>query len=131
MVELNSADSAALETVNGIGPAFASRIIKYRSRLGGFNSKEQLREVYGIDSAKYQALQSQVNVDAGSIQKININTAQFGDLKKNPYLSFKQMNALIQYRKQHGNYSSVADLRKVLILNDEVLARLAPYLSFN
>ncbi len=37
LIELNSADSASLEKLPGIGPALASRIIRYRSRLGGFS----------------------------------------------------------------------------------------------
>jgi DNA uptake protein ComE-like DNA-binding protein len=130
LVELNSADSALLETVNGIGPAFASRIIKYRNRLGGFHDKQQLMEVYGLDSTKYHALEAQVQVDVQLLKKININTAAFEDLKSNPYLSYKQMNALIQYRKQHGNYSNSGDLKKVAILPDQTISKLLPYLSF-
>lgn len=130
VIEINSADSAQLETLRGIGPAFASRIIRYRNRLGGFYAKEQLREVYGLDSVKYASLKEQIKVDVSSIQKLNINTAVFEDLKRHPYLSYKQMNAIIQYRNQHGKYSSVADLRKVVILNGEILRKIEPYITF-
>jgi DNA uptake protein ComE-like DNA-binding protein len=54
----------------------------------------------------------------------------FEGLKNHPYLRYKQINALIQYRKQHGNYSNIADLTKVLLLNPETIARMAPYLVF-
>lgn len=131
IVELNSADSSKLESIKGIGPAFASRIIKYRTRLGGFHSKEQLREVFGIDSLKYQQLKDMVSVNAESIKKININTASFDDIKRNPYLTFKQINAIIQYRKQNGNYRSSEDLKKVAILNAEIIRKIEPYLNFN
>lgn len=129
-VDLNSADSSQLETVNGIGASFALRIIKYRDRLGGFYTKEQLKEVFGIDSAKYEQLQSQIHVDETAVRKININTAIFDDLKANPYLTYKQMNAIVQYRKQHGNYTSVNDLKKIVILNTETIKKLEPYLIF-
>lgn len=131
IIELNTADSISLESLNGIGPAFASRIIKYRNRLGGFHRKEQLREVYGIDSAVYQKLESQFTVNPISIQPVLINTATVEILKKSPYLNYKQINAIIQYRKQHGSYKNLADLKKVLILNDEILAKLQPYISFD
>ncbi|WP_026896698.1 ComEA family DNA-binding protein [Daejeonella oryzae] len=130
IVELNSADSAKLETIRGIGPAFALRILKYRQRLGGFHSKEQLREIYGLDSAMFENLKNQVKVDANSIQKTNVNKAQFDDLKRNPYLSYKQINAIIQYRKQHGPYQAVSDLKKIAIMNDEILRKIEPYLLF-
>lgn len=130
VIELNGADSIQLESVNGIGPAFASRIIKYRNRLGGFYRKEQIKEVYGLDSLFYEKLQNQLTVNPSSIQRILINNATFADLKRHPYLNYKQMNAIIQYRKQHGVYKSLNDLKRVVILDEEVLNRLAPYLSF-
>jgi len=131
MVELNAADSAELETIRGIGPAFASRIIRYRDRLGGFYRKEQLRDVYGIDSLKYEELKDQVEANPSAIRKINVNRASFEEIKKHPYLSFKQMNAIIQYRKQHGEYRSIADLKKIAIMNDEILRKIEPYIIFN
>lgn len=131
IVELNSADSSQLEQLNGIGPAFASRIIKYRNRLGGFCRKEQLREVYGLDSILYQKLQHQITLNPGAIKQISVNTATFDEFKKHPYLTYKQMNAIIKYRNQHGSYSSVADMKAIAILNDNVINRIAPYLLFN
>jgi competence protein ComEA len=98
--------------------------------LGGFHKAEQLMEVFGIDSAKYASLIAQIRLNETVVRKININTAEFDDLKQHPYLSYKQISAIIQYRKQHGNYSSFADLKKVVILPAETVDKLAPYLSF-
>jgi competence protein ComEA len=130
IVEINQADSAQLDQIKGIGPAFANRIIKYRDRLGGFYSKEQLKEVYGLDSLKYEEIKDQIIVDAGNLKKTNINTATFNDLKTCPYLSYKQMNAIIQYRKQHGNFNSINDLKNIVILNPQILAKISPYINF-
>jgi DNA uptake protein ComE-like DNA-binding protein len=130
MVDINKADSAQLDEVKGIGGAFATRIIKYRERLGGFYKKEQLMEVYGLDSNKYAEIEGQVFVSAGPLKMVNINTATFNDLKTNPYLSYKQINAIIQYRKQHGNYSNPSDLRKIVVLNQQVIDKITPYISF-
>ena len=130
VVELNAADSAQLVDIVGIGPVLALRIAKYRDRLGGFHSKEQLQEIFGIDSLKYAEIKNQVRVEQGSLRHININTATFEDLKKNPYFSYKQINALIQYKKQHGEYHSIDDLRQISILNSEILLKIAPYLIF-
>ncbi len=129
-LDVNLADSSDLEQVRGIGPAFAARIVKYRDRLGGFYSLTQLKEVYGVDSAKFASWSAQLSLENPRLQKININEAAFEDLKKHPYLSFKQINAILQYRKQHGAYADMQDLKKVGILSDEILRKIAPYLSF-
>ncbi|RYY06976.1 MAG: helix-hairpin-helix domain-containing protein, partial [Sphingobacteriaceae bacterium] len=116
--------------IKGIGPAFATRILKYRNRLGGFYRKAQLMEVYGLDSTKYEEISNQIEINAEAILKINLNTCDFDQLKQNPYLSFKQINAIIQYRKQHGSFKSSSDLKNIAILNDEVIRKLEPYLSY-
>lgn len=130
IVDINTADTLALDEIKGVGAAFARRIVKYRERLGGFYKKEQLLEVYGLDSVKYNEIKSQVRIDGGGIKRININVATFDDLKNHPYLKFKQINAIIQYRKQHGNFNSVDDLKKVAILSPENIQNIAPYLTF-
>ncbi len=129
-VEINGADTIELDKIKGIGMVFANRIVKYRERIGGFYKKEQLMEVFGLDSVKYNEIKGQVTLDAGKLKKININTAQFDDFKNHPYIKYKQVNALIQYRKQHGNYSNIADVYKVAIMNQETVSRLSPYLEF-
>nr|WP_068893074.1 helix-hairpin-helix domain-containing protein [Pedobacter panaciterrae] len=130
IIEINGADSAALVEVKGIGPSFAKRIVKYRERVGGFYKKEQLLEVFGLDSIKYDEIRNQVSVDNQRLKTININTARFEDFKGHPYIRYKQVNAIIEYRKQHGNYSNIADLNKVANLEPETVERLAPYLTF-
>lgn len=130
IIDLNHADSMQLDAVKGIGPAFAKRILKYRERLGGFYKKEQLLEVYGLDSVKYEGIKDQVMVGKVDLRIININTATFNELKINPYLSYKQINAILQYRKQHGHFSNAADLQKVAILNAQAIEKVLPYISF-
>lgn len=130
MVEINSADSVTLTTISGVGPSFASRILKYKNRLGGFNHINQLREVYGIDSLKFEQIKNQVRVDGANIALININDCTFEQLKTFPYLAYKQSNAIIAYRKQHGNYKNPADLSKIAILNAETIQKILPYLKF-
>jgi len=130
IIELNTADSAKLTELKGIGPGFAVQIIRYRGRLGGFLYKEQLKEVYGIDSLKYGEIRNQVSVNAQKIKKIDLNTISFNQLRIFPYLSYKQVNAIIEYRKQHGNYTSMADLKNIVLLDEGILRKIEPYLSF-
>ncbi len=130
VVELNTADSAKLVQLKGIGPGFARHIISYRQRLGGFCKKQQLKEIFGFDDSKYQDLQKQITVNARKVHKIDINHAEFEDLKNFPYLGYKQVNAIIQYRKQHGNYETLNEMRNIAIMDDEILRKIAPYLVF-
>lgn len=130
IIELNGADSAMLTGLPGIGPSFARRIISYRGRLGGFYRKEQLREIFGVDSEKYAGLQAQVKVDPSKIKKTHINSINFDGLSRFPYLSYKQSNAIIQFREQHGDYESIADMKNIAILNNEILRKIEPYLIF-
>jgi competence protein ComEA len=130
VIELNSADSVTLLKIRGIGPAFASRIIRYRNRLGGFYRLEQLLEVYGIDSLKFAQIQNQLTLNSILIQRINVNSVTFDQFKMQPYLSYKQINAIIRYRSQHGNFKNIDDLKKIVLLNEEIIRKIEPYLTF-
>ena len=55
-VDLNRADSAALDELPGIGPWYAQRIIAYRAELGGYSYPGQLLDIYRFDQEKYDAL---------------------------------------------------------------------------
>jgi competence protein ComEA len=131
VVELNNADSLQLESIRGIGPAFASRILRFRRRLGGFHRKEQLMEVFGMDSLKYDQLKDQIQVNTGLVRRFNINTFTFEEIRHHPYLTYKQMNAIIQYRTQHGLYKSMDDLKQIAILNEEIIRKIEPYFSLS
>lgn len=130
VIELNSADTAKLTELHGIGLSFAKRIIGYRNRLGGFCNKEQLKEVFGLDSLTYAGLQAQVSVDSSKIKKIQINKVTFNELSHFPYLSYKQMNAIIRFREQHGDYESLADMKNIAIMDDKILRKIEPYIAF-
>ena len=129
MVELNSADTLEFDKLKGIGFSYAKRIIKYRELLGGFVRKEQLMEVYGFDQERHNALSSVVFVDDSKVKKININADVFEGLKRHPYIKYNLANLILNYRKQHGNYKSVEDIKQLNLMNDELLSKISPYLT--
>jgi len=62
LVNINTADEATLETLNGVGPVLAAAIMEYRTEHGPFASIDQLDEVSGIGPATLEDLRSQVTV---------------------------------------------------------------------
>lgn len=68
-IELNSADTTELKKLRGIGSKLSQRIVKYRTKLGGFTSKEQLKAVYGLSEETYEAILPHVWIDSTLSQK--------------------------------------------------------------
>jgi competence protein ComEA len=128
--DLNLADTAQLDKVYGIGKKLSERIVKYRNRLGGFVSMDQLKEVYGLDSLVIKKVREKFII-AENYQptKININTSSEKELGSHPYLSFKLAKAIAAYRFQHGRFTSLDDLTKVQVLSEKDFRRIKPYLT--
>lgn len=125
IIELNSADSIALSKIF-INKYLVSRIIKYRSWLGGYYLPEQLLEVYGFNDVK--AI-DQFIVDSTGIKKIDINNAEFKELVNHPYISYDETKAIFTYKKVMGNFHSVDDIRKYKLISNETYKKIRPYLS--
>lgn len=124
--DLNKADTNLLKNIPGIGSILAGRIIKFRSALGGFHSVEQLNEVYGLKDNALLNIKTYAEIQS-SYRKIEINQTNF---IRHPYLSNNQAAAIISYRKQHGDYNDIDDLRKIKILNEETINKIEPYINF-
>ncbi|MCW4602820.1 helix-hairpin-helix domain-containing protein [Janibacter hoylei] len=62
LVDLNTADLATLETLPGVGPVLAQRIVDWRTEHGRFTAVEELGEVSGIGDKIYAQLSPKVTV---------------------------------------------------------------------
>jgi competence protein ComEA len=129
IVNLNTADSATLVTVRGIGPAFSSRIIRYRERLGGFVNMNQLMEVFGMDSARFEQIRNWFEIDPNLVSRINVNSSTWEELVKHPYINSNIANSIIALRKQHGPYTTLSDLKRSKLISDSLLIKISPYIS--
>jgi DNA uptake protein ComE-like DNA-binding protein len=130
-IELNSTDSTKLTKIYGIGPYFASRIIKYRNLLGGYYKITQLKEVYGIDSTKFQEIKSNfIPCDTTKLKRLNFNSATFKELLKHPYLSYKFVKRIVNARRKE-KFDSTDDLKNRMIIPDSVYAKILPYIKLN
>lgn len=132
LFDLNIADTAQLKTIYGIGPALSLRIVRFREKLGGFVKREQLNEVYGLDSAVVRRLFEVAFITKDFIPKqMNMNEADESELSAHPYIKRSMASAIVAYRFQHGNFSRVDDLRKLGLLKPEDIDKLLPYLTVN
>jgi competence protein ComEA len=131
ILDINTADSVSLVKLYGIGPALSRRIRVFRDRLGGFVSMEQLKEVYGLDSIAFKELAKRFLVDPDFTPiKIKINEATVQQLR-HPYIKWKEAEAIVTYRLQHGEIQSVDQLLEIKILTPLWLEKIRPYLQIN
>jgi DNA uptake protein ComE-like DNA-binding protein len=127
-VALNSADTTQLVALRGIGPSYARRIVKYRNMLGGFVSKAQLMEVYGMDQERYDGFIANVTLNPLAIVHIDVNTCTAEELKNHPYIRWNIANAIVNYRHIHGPYRVLEDIQQSDLVTADLYAKIAPYL---
>lgn len=126
-IALNSADTTALKRIPGIGTYYARAIVRYRERLGGFVSCQQLDEIAGVPvSAK-----EYVTTDPQAIRHLNINKLTLNQLCKHPYINFYQAKAICDYRRLNGPIHSLQELKLLEDFPPAAIERLEPYISFN
>lgn len=130
-IELNSADSLQLVELPGIGPWFAHRILQYRRSLGGYLYKEQLREVFGIDSVKYQKIEGYFTVEAHIDKYIELNHRTFKELMKHPYMNYELTKAVVNKRERQGFVKGWSELVSLNKGDSLAIKRLKPYLQYN
>lgn len=128
-IDINSADTSAWKQLKGIGSGYAKRIVNFRTKLGGFVSIEQVAETYGLPDSVFQQIKPQLKTNASSLRKININNCTADELKAHPYIGYSVANAIVQYRKEHGSFNSVADLQKIGAIDEKLYWKIAPYLT--
>lgn len=130
-LDINKADTALWQTLNGIGPARARSICRFRDALGGFTSIDQVAETKNLPDSVFQKIRSRLILEAPII-RLKINLADEDRLAAHPYISRKQASLLVRYRTHNGNYSDLASVRKSMAFMDEVeIMKIAPYFDYS
>ena len=99
-LDLNLADSAAFDALPGIGGWFASKMVEYRTRLGGYSYKEQLMDIWKFDEQKYSALEDLVTVNAETATPYPLWILPADSLRLHPYIrNYETARAIVMFRE--------------------------------
>jgi competence protein ComEA len=128
-VDINEADTSAFIALPGIGSKLANRIVAFRDKLGGFYKVEQIAETFGLPDSVFQKIKDKLVINNISVKKFNINKSTVDELKTHPYIRYNIANAIVQYRTLHGDFPAVTDLKKIMIITDDIYSKAAPYLT--
>lgn len=124
-LELNTADSISLEALRGIGPYYASKIIRYRQKLGGYHSAGQLKELkmkyFDADSAAHL-----FTADPKFIVKKDLSTMTFKEVLQHPYLEYEDVKLIFNAKRKYQTIS-FAILETNGILPAALLKKIKPY----
>ena len=129
VIDINTADTTAFIALPGIGSKLAARIINFRDKLGGFCSVAQVGETFALPDSTFQKIKQYLKLENVVIRKININTATLDELKAHPYIRWNLANPIIAYRNEHGPFSKIEDLKKIMAVTDDIYNKIAPYLA--
>jgi competence ComEA-like helix-hairpin-helix protein len=129
IIDINTADTSAFISLPGIGSKLAARIVTFREKLGGFYSIDQIGETYGLPDSTFQKIKQYLKLDNVSVKKININSATVDEMKAHPYIKYSLANPIVAYRNEHGSFSKVEDIKKVMAVTEEIYKKIEPYLS--
>ena len=88
-------------------------------------------ETFGLPDSTFQKIKGFLVISYTELRQININTATIDQLKSHPYIRYVIANAIVQYRNQHGNFTAIDDIKKIMLITEDVFNKLAPYIVVN
>ena len=126
IIELNQADTTELKKIPGVGSVIARMIVKYRTRLGGYYSVSQLKDI----RLRADLLEPWFSVDTTAIRRINLNKGGTASLRRHPYINFYQARAIVEWRKEHGPLKDLTPFEQHPDFTKEDLERLGHYVCY-
>lgn len=125
---LNSADTASLQFIRGIGRYTATQIVYYRESLGGFVCTSQLREIETLSTIEWDSILPHLMICDTVLSPIPVNRASIRTLTRHPYLNYSEAEAIYNLRRRKIRLQSIHELESVL--SPEQRERITPYLCF-
>ena len=131
LINLNTADTTEFMKIYGIGAFYATQIIRYREKLGGYFTKEQLFEVWKMTPETYEKIKDHVFISEKDVKRININSVTIEELKVHPYLKWNQANSIVKMRMQRNGFKNIEEIKESVLIDSETYEKLFPYLSLH
>ena len=125
-IVLNTADTAQLQRVPGIGKYYAKEIVHYGKWLGGYVNVDQLDEIdqFPKEAKKFFIIQH------SNPHKLNVNKLTLQQLRRHPYINYHQAKAILDYRRLHGKIEDIRQLRFSSDFAEKDFQRLIPYIEY-
>ena len=127
LIDLNLADSAAFDTLPGIGGWFASKMVEYRKELGGYSYKEQLMDIWKFDREKYDNLSDLITIETAYIKPYPLWTHPVDSLRLHPYIrNYETARAIVLFRENNlPDSCTVSALARAGILPPDLATKLS------
>lgn len=130
-LDINLADSAAFDTLPGIGGWFARQMIEYRERLGGYSYPEQLMEIRNFDREKFDKLSDLIFISPQTAVPYPLWTLPEDELKRHPYIGSSAHGIVLFRNSQPKEKWSIMELERNRVLPPENAERLGRCLVAN
>ena len=130
-INLNTADTTEFMKIYGVGAFYAKQIIRYREKIGGYFTKEQLFEVWKMTNEAYDKIKDHVFISEKDVKRIHINSVTIEELKVHPYLKWNQANSIVKMRIQRNGFKNIEEIKESVLIDSETYEKLFPYLSLH
>ena len=112
--DLNKANASDFKEIYGVGEVLSERIVKYRSKLGGFTFMSQLEEVWGLDADVINKIKAKYKIyQKPKLVKLNINKASFKEVLSIVYLDYEATKLIFQHRDSVKIIKDISEIKKI------------------
>ena len=125
VIDINAADSLEWKALPGIGPVLCKRIVKFRDKLGGFHSIDQVGETYGLSPETFETIKPRLRYSTPHVG-LELKGLDARQAVSHPYVSWEQAKALERLAQKHPDQA----LTHLNTVGDSIwIRKMLPYLK--